>query len=175
LSKLPEEMRAYYDSGAEKSRLQGAGKLESLRTKNIILRNLPSKKLIVLDVGGGPGHYSFWLSGMGHRVGLVDPVPLHISQARRANTVGRSKLTSMAVGDARKLDLPDESVDVVLLLGPLYHLTSPKDRLRALSEAPRTKTRWCSLCCRNLKVCFAPRWKLPGSDRRPGLRKDTGT
>ena len=42
-----------------------------------------------------------------------------------------------AVGDARFLDLADESVDVVLLLGPIYHLREREDRLRALAEAAR--------------------------------------
>ncbi len=37
-----------------------------------------------------------------------------------------------AVADARHLDLPDASVDAVLLLGPLYHLHERADRLRAL-------------------------------------------
>ena len=42
-----------------------------------------------------------------------------------------------AVGDARRLDLDDASVDAVLLLGPLYHLPGRPDRLRALAEARR--------------------------------------
>ena len=41
------------------------------------------------------------------------------------------------VGDARKLDLPDDSADVVLLMGPLYHLQSEADRRLALNEANR--------------------------------------
>jgi SAM-dependent methyltransferase len=40
-------------------------------------------------------------------------------------------------GDARELDEPTGSVDVVLLLGPLYHLTEAADRLGALGEAHR--------------------------------------
>jgi SAM-dependent methyltransferase len=35
------------------------------------------------------------------------------------------------------LDVPDETADVVLLLGPLYHLTDPDDRAQALREAAR--------------------------------------
>ncbi len=42
-----------------------------------------------------------------------------------------------AVADARHLDLPDASVDAVLLLGPLYHLYERADRLQALREARR--------------------------------------
>jgi SAM-dependent methyltransferase len=43
----------------------------------------------------------------------------------------------MAVGDARQLNREEASVDVVLLLGPLYHLTNRSDRLGALREAHR--------------------------------------
>jgi SAM-dependent methyltransferase len=42
-----------------------------------------------------------------------------------------------AVGDARSLDLADASVDAVLLLGPLYHLTRRAERVQALREARR--------------------------------------
>ena len=49
----------------------------------------------------------------------------------------RRPLASCRVGDARALDVPAETVDVVLLLGPLYHLTDPGDRARALQEAAR--------------------------------------
>jgi SAM-dependent methyltransferase len=42
-----------------------------------------------------------------------------------------------AVGDARKIDLPDASADAVLLCGPLYHLPDPAERSRALRESAR--------------------------------------
>jgi SAM-dependent methyltransferase len=45
------------------------------------------------------------------------------------------------VGDARALEVPDEAADVVLLLGPLYHLTDSADRSRAVSEAARVLKR----------------------------------
>lgn len=41
------------------------------------------------------------------------------------------------VGDARNLNADDDSYDVVLLLGPLYHLTDRSDRVQALREAMR--------------------------------------
>ncbi len=44
---------------------------------------------------------------------------------------------SRRVGDARRLDLPDEAFDVVLLHGPLYHLAASADRRRVLDEARR--------------------------------------
>ncbi|MFI2211613.1 class I SAM-dependent methyltransferase [Streptomyces sp. NPDC020141] len=45
--------------------------------------------------------------------------------------------TILDVGDARALPVPDGSAEVVLMLGPLYHLTERRDRVRALAEARR--------------------------------------
>ncbi len=91
-----------------------------------------------MDVGGGTGIYSFWLSRQGYEVHLVDPVSAHIDQAQKeAKKHPEYPLARMRVGDAFGLDQPESSLDVVLLLGPLYHLTEKKDRLRALEEARR--------------------------------------
>src|SRR5262249_48300987 len=84
------------------------------------------------------GRYAVWLTELGYRVHLVDPVPLHVEQAHAAarDRLGAA-LASADVGDARALRLPDDSADAVLLLGPLYHLPEYADRLRALAEARR--------------------------------------
>ena len=76
----------------------------------------------MLDVGGGPGVYAVWLAGLGYEVALLDPVELHVTQARAAG-VARAE-----VGDARALPFADGSADAVLLLGPLYHLHEADDR-----------------------------------------------
>jgi hypothetical protein len=46
-------------------------------------------------------------------------------------------MASARVGDARWLDRTDASVNAVLLLGPMYHLTERSDRVAAWSEARR--------------------------------------
>lgn len=92
----------------------------------------------MVDVGGGPGAYAFWLAGQGYDVHVIDPVPLHIEQAQQAAERRPDQaLASTRIGDARHLDLPAASADAVLLMGPLYHLTGWVDRLRALREARR--------------------------------------
>ena len=47
-------------------------------------RLLPGPPARLLDVGGGPGTYAAPLARRGYRVHLVDPVPLHVEQARQA-------------------------------------------------------------------------------------------
>jgi SAM-dependent methyltransferase len=130
-------MQQYYELGNEAARLSdsGAGRLEFERTQEILLRHLPAPPAIVADIGGGPGRYALWLGGLGYRVVHRDLVPLHVEQVRAA--CGPGLLVDSAVGDARWLDLTDASVDAVLLLGPLYHLTRRADRVQALREAGR--------------------------------------
>ncbi|HEY8446053.1 MAG TPA: class I SAM-dependent methyltransferase [Thermomicrobiales bacterium] len=131
------EMLAYYAAGLENNRLfQENGNLERERTQELLLRHLPPPPAVVLDVGGGPGVYARWLAERGYEVHLIDAVPLHVEQARQASSWGQPP-ASASVGDARQLDWDSESVDAVLLLGPLYHLTEAADRLLALEEARR--------------------------------------
>jgi ubiquinone/menaquinone biosynthesis C-methylase UbiE len=132
---LDREIAAYYERGREEERLRtGAGLLEYRRTQNLLRRFLPVPPARVLDVGGGPGRYAAWLAHEGYEVTLIDPVPLHIEQAReRASEHGFAALP----GDARYLNFADESFDAVILLGPLYHLTERSERVAALREALR--------------------------------------
>lgn len=127
-------MRAYYEQGKERDRLAGAkGALELERTMEILQRRMPPAPATVADIGGGPGRYALWLTELGHTVQHRDLMEVHVDQLR---AVGNPSIQT-AVGDARHLDLADASVDAVLLLGPLYHLTAREDRLQALREARR--------------------------------------
>lgn len=138
-SSIPPEMLEHYSSGYESQRLlHGSSQIELARTQEIITRYTPSPSAIVFDIGGGPGVYAFWLAQQGYEVHLIDATPLHIEQARQASLLQPdAPLAEIEVGDARSLKCADTSVDVALLLGPLYHLTERKDRLTALREAHR--------------------------------------
>lgn len=133
-------IQSHYNTGEEESRLsQGEGRLEWLRTIEIFDRYAPPPPACILDVGGGAGAYALPLARRGYITHLIDPVPLHIEQANRAaaRQLGHP-LATVRIGDARNLPFGDNSADVVLLLGPLYHLTEKNDRLLALHEALRT-------------------------------------
>ena len=133
-----DEILHHYRTYNEADRLsEGDGLLERLRTQELIERHIGSEPATVIDVGGGPGAYAVWLAGLGHRVHLVDPVPEHVEQARAAGTAAGSPLAGSHVADARDLPIADDAADVVLLLGPLYHLQEGADRERALQEARR--------------------------------------
>lgn len=129
----------YYARGTERDRLLGrAGRLEYLRTRQLLARYLPSAPATVLDVGGGAGIYALPLAAEGYSVHLIDPVPLHVEQAiEGSSSQPEAPLASVEVGDTRRLPRERASVDAVLLLGPLYHLTEREDRVLALREACR--------------------------------------
>jgi SAM-dependent methyltransferase len=132
------EIAAYYDRGDEQGRLGDWGRLEFLRTRELLSRVLPAPPATVLDVGGAAGAYALPLAAEGYEVHLVDPIALHVEQARAASAAQPdAPLASAEQADARELPFADESADVVLMLGPLYHLTDAADRARALHEARR--------------------------------------
>jgi SAM-dependent methyltransferase len=147
---------SHYGIGYERARLfpGGTPALEFVRSLELLGRLLPAPPAEVLDVGGGPGTYAAPLARRGYRVHLVDPMPLHVEQAREvaattAGIPGRSlpQITTAsgdpaaaftaALGDARELAEPAGSQDAVVLFGPLYHLTQAEHRRQALAEALR--------------------------------------
>ena len=135
---IPKEIEAHYLQGGESQRLSNEwGELERLRTLEILARHLPSAPAVIVDVGGGAGAYAFPLAKQGYEIHLIDPVELHLEQARSYARKSGVTLASVTQGDARQLDFPASSADAVLLLGPLYHLVERSDRLLALLEARR--------------------------------------
>lgn len=135
---LETEIEQYYEAGQEAGRLDAPFfRWEKIRTLDLLTRFLPPAPARILDVGGASGAYAFPLAEMGYLVDLIDPVPLHIEQAKlRAGGVTRVP-RSFQLGDARQLPHGDGVADAVLLFGPLYHLTSLNDRIQAISEARR--------------------------------------
>jgi ubiquinone/menaquinone biosynthesis C-methylase UbiE len=137
---FPNEILEHYgEMYDEADRLtKGGSRLEFIRTQEIIERYLPTPPAVIYDIGGGPGAYSLWLAQKGYEVHLIDIVPLHIQLAQAASDKQPDHpLKSCSVQDARSLNVPDKTADVVLLMGPLYHLTNREDRLKALTEALR--------------------------------------
>ncbi len=120
----------------EQRLLNVESQIEFVRTQEIITRYLPHSPAVILDIGGGPGRYSFWLAKKGYDVHLIDLTPLHIEQAKRTSTPEK-RLSSYNVGDGRDLNFEDSFADSALVMGPMYHLTEHSDRIKALTEARR--------------------------------------
>ena len=138
MPETPPEIIRHYRSADEGARItSGFGRLELLRTQEIVRRHLAGdgRALDLLDIGGGTGVHAAWLVADGHRVRLFDVVPEHVEAARRLAEAAPGLTASL--GDARELPVPDSAFDGALLLGPLYHLTERDDRVAALREAGR--------------------------------------
>lgn len=95
-----------------------------------------AKQARILEVGAGTGRYSIALAREGCDVTAVELVE-HNLEVLRSKLDGSESLTAIQ-GNALDLsEFADGSFDVTLLLGPMYHLFSREDMLRALSEAVR--------------------------------------
>ena len=133
---VPDEVVVgHYEAIREEERLsRGPGQIELARTKEVLRRHLPPPPADVLDIGGATGAHASWLAADGYRVSLIDMSPRHVAKAK-ADLGGLGVVAEL--GDARNLAAADASYDVVLVFGPLYHLTEREDRLDALREAIR--------------------------------------
>lgn len=130
------EVLEFYNAGAEKGRLErGLGIIEFYRTKQILKKYITTNNNTIYDVGGGIGIYSSWLSDMENTVHLLELAPLAVKYALE-NQSSRNTFIS-EVCDARNINRADESADIVLLMGPLYHLQDINDRLKVLNECYR--------------------------------------
>jgi SAM-dependent methyltransferase len=106
------------------------GRVEFERVQELIAGRIRPHSHI-LDIGGATGVHAAALAARGHDVVLIDLVPAQVQEARRLGTF------DACVGDARDLQFEDDSFDVALIFGPLYHLVERSGRLSSLGEAAR--------------------------------------
>ena len=92
---------------------------------------------MILDIGGGPGHYSVHYARKGHCVTLLDLSDENVRFARKKARQYGVRITAMQ-GNALDLSrFADNSYDAVFLMGPLYHLMNEESRIQAIAEAKR--------------------------------------
>lgn len=126
-----------YKQFDENSRLNRspAAKVEFITTTRYIGKYLkPGNKL--LDIGAGAGEYSLHYANEGYSVTAVELADVNI-KAFEAKIEPKHDLR-LIQGNALDLSmLDDESFDVVLVFGPLYHLSNKADRAKCICEAKR--------------------------------------
>ena len=130
----------YYESHDENGRLDTRyGMVEFLTTMRYIEKYLrPGMR--VLEIGAATGRYSHHLARQGYQVDAVELVE-HNIEIFKANTAPGEKVT-IAQGNAKDLSaFADDTYDITLLLGPMYHLFTEEEKLQALSEAIRVTKR----------------------------------
>ena len=136
---IDSEVLKSYNLGLEKGRLRtGLGLIEFARTCEILTEKLPAPPAVIFDICGGYGEYAWWLASRGYSVHLFDISEKNIEMAQELQSeYPGCKLQGMVVADARKIDMPDESADAILLCGPLYHIVDYSERQEALRECHR--------------------------------------
>ncbi len=132
-----EDIIKNYNSFDEDNRLKTSfGIIEELHTKKLISGYINSAPLHIYDIGAGTGHYSSWLASLGHQIYFSDIVPRHVEIFRERSGTSKN-IMSIEVEDARHISYKNDVADLIILNGPLYHLTEKKDRLQVLKEAKR--------------------------------------
>lgn len=107
-------------------------------TQRAMRQFLPPPPARVLDCGGGPGRYAIHLAGQGYAVTLLDLAEGNLALARQKANEASVALQGVIHGNALDLSrFAPASFDIVLLMGPLYHLVRLEDRQRAIREASR--------------------------------------
>lgn len=132
-----EQVQKTYEYFCEDSRLNRsqAARVEFLTTVRYIERFLkPGDRL--LDVGAGAGEYSLYFAGLGYEVCALELAESNL-RAFQKKLRPRDRL-ELVQGNAVDLGrYEDGSFDVVLVLGPLYHLRRDEDKQKCIAEAKR--------------------------------------
>jgi SAM-dependent methyltransferase len=90
----------------------------------------------ILEIGAATGRYSHALARQGYQVDAIELVQHNIDIFRK-NTLSGEQLT-IRQGNATDLSmLTDDTYDITLLLGPMYHLFTVSEQKQALREALR--------------------------------------
>ena len=128
----------YYNNYDEDGRLLSRhGQVEYLTTMRYIEECLEGvSDPEILEVGAGTGRYSVTLAKQGLRVTAVELIE-HNLEILRSKLDGSEPIVTMQ-GNAMELSaFSDNSFDLTMLLGPMYHLCTKEEKRRALSEAVR--------------------------------------
>ncbi len=128
----------YYNHYDEESRLLSRhGQVEYLTTMKYIHACIDgTDDPQILEVGAGTGRYSVTLAKEGYQVTAVELIA-HNLEVLKSKLDGSEPIQALQ-GNALDLSmLPESYYDLTMLLGPMYHLYTREDKLKALSEAIR--------------------------------------
>lgn len=126
----------FYNQYDEDSRLKRRnGQVEYLTTNKYIHQCL-KKGDKVIEIGAGTGAYSISLAKEGYDVTSIELVEhnLHILKSKITDDMNIKAYQGNALDLSR---FSDESFDITLVLGPMYHLFTKEDKVKCLLEAKR--------------------------------------
>ncbi|MBQ7122873.1 MAG: class I SAM-dependent methyltransferase [Clostridia bacterium] len=120
----------------EESRLLSKhGNVEFATTVKYIEKYLKSG-MRIMEIGAATGRYSHFFAQKGYEVDAIELVE-HNIEIFKSKTKPNEKI-SISQGNALDLSsFADNTYDITLLFGPMYHLYTKEDQLKALAEAIR--------------------------------------
>ncbi|MGJ7921654.1 class I SAM-dependent methyltransferase [Neobacillus sp. LXY-4] len=136
-----ESIIRFYENSNEDLRLtaDNARRIEYILTTKALDRYIKHEDKI-LELGAGTGIYSLYFAERGCKVIATDLTPKHIEQINQKIIQNKSDQLSIKTKIVNATDLREfqsESFDVVLCLGPMYHLIEESDREKCLQESLR--------------------------------------
>jgi len=135
---VQDEYLEYYSTFNEDQRLtcQNITRIEFDTTVHELSRYIESAQTIT-ELGAATGRYSLFYAQQGLDVTSVELVPELVNQLRR-NVANIGVDISIYESNATDVSfIPDSSQDIVLILGPLYHIQNSEERESVIREANR--------------------------------------
>lgn len=132
-------VNTYYKGYVEEERLikNNAHRVEFLTTIHV-LEDLIPPHANLLDIGAGTGRYSFFYAEKGHKVTALEFADTNVDILKSKQEALPYENLAIQQGDARDLSsFADNSFDMVLCMGPLYHLGERQDQQQCIREALR--------------------------------------
>lgn len=137
MSNRIELINSFYDGYREDVRLEKSrhGQLEYFTTMRYIYK-MTAANTSVLEIGAGTGRYSIALAKKGYNVTAVELADKNLEILKK----NAKEINNLHCYQGDALDLSrfeDNRFDLTLVLGPMYHLYTKEDMLKALNEALR--------------------------------------
>ncbi len=129
-----ENLIKYYNKFNEDKRLTRRHGIIEYRTATKYINDYLStmKDPKIIDIGAGTGAYSIPLSKK-YDVTAIEPIKHNYMTLKNKNSQVKAYQK-----DARDLSIfKDNTYDITILFGPMYHLINEEDKIKALKEAKR--------------------------------------
>ena len=137
MEKVDKILKTYYNHYEEENRFNKSNhnRLEFITTAKYIEKYL-KKEDKILEIGAGTGAYSLHYAKQSYDVTAIELVEKNIEKLKQGITENMN--IKVHQGNAVDLSLfEDETFDMTLVLGPMYHLFTKEEQEKAIAEAIR--------------------------------------